>query len=667
MLEVFRFQRLNRRGYRGRQRLWQIDALESRVLLSASVTADIAPLAAIILPQTTTSTSAPYTPNQIRTAYGVNQLSGNGAGQTIAIVDAYYDPTIASDVAQFDSTFGLPAFNQSGGPALSQVVQTANGRLPGTNSGWAIETALDVEWAHAIAPKANITLVEANTSSLSNLLASVQYAAAQTGVVAVSMSWGSSEFSTETAYDGTFTTPAGHIGGSGLAGGVAFIAASGDTGGQMIWPAASPNVLSAGGTSLLLTSTGAYGSETGWSGSGGGTSAFEPAPAFQAGVATNGMRSGPDVAYNADPSTGVYVYDAGNWYAVGGTSAAAPQWAGLVALADQSRAATQHGSLTTSELQSALYQLGTKSGNTDFHDITSGTAGGNSAHAGYDQVTGLGTPAANNLIPDLVAATASIGGGTGGTGGGGTGGGGTGGGGTGGGTGGGGSGGRHHRGGARTPLGDGDRDAIISGGGVVLLMPQATATPAMPSTGGVIAVAPSAYTPTSSTAPVTSPAAASTIQAPAAEVPFVKRSLPTRENSTNNQPGDGDEQGQKTQKDKGSPQQPVTPPKSQRDNNSGDERAPAIPVPTNDAAARFDRTSHAVVAASDACFSDFAATDAAINGGLVVAQSQPETGGGLLKQSAMLLGGLVLVLGKGWSARASNTAASRRRKIDLCS
>ena len=197
------------------------------------------------------------TPSQIRAAYGFNQLSLDGTGTTIAIVDAFDDPNIASDLQAFDAKFNLP------NPVFTKVSQTGSTtNLPTADSGWADEIALDVEWAHAIAPGAKILLVEANDASFSNLSIAVQYAARQTGVVAVSMSFGGSEFSGETSFDSTFKTPAGHTG-------VTFIASSGDSGAPISYPAASPNVLSVGGTTLNVNSSGSILSESAWSGSGG--------------------------------------------------------------------------------------------------------------------------------------------------------------------------------------------------------------------------------------------------------------------------------------------------------------------------------------------------------------------------------------------------------------
>ena len=161
-------------------------------------------------------------------------MAGTGAGQTIAIVDAYNDPNIKSDLQVFDNQFGIAA-----PPSFNVVNQTGGANLPAADAGWSMEIALDVEWAHAIAPGANILLVEANSSSINDLVGAVNYARQAPGVTTVSMSWGGSEFAGESTYDSYFTTPAGHAG-------VSFVAASGDSGGSGEWPAVSPNVLGGG-------------------------------------------------------------------------------------------------------------------------------------------------------------------------------------------------------------------------------------------------------------------------------------------------------------------------------------------------------------------------------------------------------------------------------------
>jgi subtilase family serine protease len=343
-----------------------------------------------------------FTPAQIRHAYGFDQLSfangkvaADGSGQTIAIIEAYHDPKIASDLHYFDWTFGLPD-----PPRFTQVNQRGGTVFPATSPIWALETAMDVEWAHAIAPRANILLVEADSSNWSDLLAAVNYARYQPGVVAVSMSWGSVEFPFEATYDAYFTTSAGHIGGSGLPGGITFVASSGDGGAGTSYPAVSPNVLAVGGTTLTVGPWGNYVSEKAWSQSSGGISLYESKPAFQFGVA-GGKRSTPDVALNGDPNTGYYIYDtvtnAGitGWFQNGGTSAGAPQWAALIALADQGRALMGRGSLGNA--QAFIYRLPAS----DFHDITKGS-NGYVAGLGYDLVTGRGTPNAKLVVQHLV-------------------------------------------------------------------------------------------------------------------------------------------------------------------------------------------------------------------------------------------------------------------------
>jgi hypothetical protein len=345
------------------------------------------------------------TPAQIRHAYGLDSVTfnngaivGDGTGTTIAIVDAFDDPKIANDLHQFDVKFGLPD------PIFTKVDQNGGTAYPAPNSGWITEIALDVEWAHAVAPQANILLVEANSDFDSDLYQAVDYARQASGVVAVSMSWGSSEYSGETVNDGHFTTPAGH-------GGVTFLAASGDRGSPGIYPAVSSNVVAVGGTTLTLGAAGNVIKETGWRGSGGGISSFEAQPSYQNGVVTQSTtsRTTPDVAYDSDPATGFPVYDSYNngtvtpWHTWGGTSDASPQWAGLIAIADQGRLQAGEGTLDgATQTLPALYGISSA----DYRDITSGTSTGSpnfSAGLGYDLVTGRGSPNAGSMVGDLVA------------------------------------------------------------------------------------------------------------------------------------------------------------------------------------------------------------------------------------------------------------------------
>ncbi len=229
------------------------------------------------------------------------------------------------------------------------------------------------------------------------------------GVVAVSMSWGTSEFYGQQNYDPILTTPAGHVGGSGLPGGITFVAASGDSGAWsgVSYPSSSTNVLSVGATALNLGTNASYGGEQGWIGSTGGFSAIEPAPAYQASTqaATGlsyGLRTTPDVSMVGDPATGVSVYDTvpyrgvTGWSTVGGTSASAPQWAGLVAVADQGLALAGKGSIANA--QAAVYQIPA----TAFHTVSSGF-NGYSATTGYNLVTGRGSPVATGVVAGLLA------------------------------------------------------------------------------------------------------------------------------------------------------------------------------------------------------------------------------------------------------------------------
>jgi len=356
----------------------------------------------------TSNTPIGLTPTQVRHAYGFDQLSCSysgtfgspnlcGYGQVIAIVDAYDDPNIENDLNVFSAQFGLPSCTTANGCFIKAMPQGK----PRSDQGWALEISLDVEWAHAIAPGAKILLVEAKSNSLSNLLAAVDYAVNQAGVHVVSMSWGGSEFSGETSYDYHFNVA-----------GVAFFASSGDSGHGVIWPAASPYVIGVGGTTLNVDSFGNVISETAWSGSGGGISAYEQEPIYQVnyGINSNGKRGVPDVSYDANPNTGFAVYDSfgyqgqKGWFEVGGTSAGAPQWAALLAIVDSGRS-TPLSSINF-EVSIAIYNAATGSVySLNFRDITSGTNGNCgtlcTASKGYDFVTGLGSPLANNLVPYL--------------------------------------------------------------------------------------------------------------------------------------------------------------------------------------------------------------------------------------------------------------------------
>ena len=390
------------------------------------------------------------TPAQMRGAYGLGQygaspitfggVQGDGSGQTIAIVDAYNYPTALNDLNAFSAFYNLPTFNSgAGSPTFSRLNQNGlASNYPGTdpagagNGTWEEEAALDIEWAHVMAPKANITLVEANDAS-NNLYTAVSTASHLTGVVAVSMSWGGGETGGEAGLDSTyFTSPAGHIGGGGLAGGVTFLASSGDSGAfargtstiSPEYPTSSPNVVSVGGTRLTVNGN-LYASESAWGsgttsgngGGGGGISTQEPQPAYQNGTAdpfSTTQRVYPDISLEADPGApGVPIYDTWDygtsapWISgyLGGTSLSCPMMAGIIAVVDQGRARAGLGSLDgPTQTLPELYQIASSPSlyAANFHDITTGD-NGYAAGTGYDLATGLGSPIANNLVYALAA------------------------------------------------------------------------------------------------------------------------------------------------------------------------------------------------------------------------------------------------------------------------
>jgi subtilase family serine protease len=315
-------------------------------------------------------TPAGLSPDVIKKIYN---LPANGGKGTIAIIGAYDDKDIEKDLAVFDQEYKLKSCTTANGCFEKHLIDSNTKH----DSGWALETSLDVEWAHAIAPDAKILLVAAKTSGGTNLLKAVDYARAISDVVAISMSWGGPEFASETGLDSHFVSNSG----------VTFFASSGDNGAGVSWPAVSPNVVGVGGTTLIFTKDGKLNSEKAWNGSGGGVSQFEFQPRFQndysIGKAGN-KRAVPDVSFNADPASGYSVYKAGKWYVVGGTSAGAPQWAGIKALglsADNSKFYADKSSTNNKQF---------------FRDITSGTNGNCTyycdARKRYDYVTGLGSP-----------------------------------------------------------------------------------------------------------------------------------------------------------------------------------------------------------------------------------------------------------------------------------
>jgi hypothetical protein len=395
--------------------------------------------------QLLTPVAGSISPKQISAAYGFNEVAfdgytkeitrqglkfvpysipGTGAGQTIAIVEIGIDPHIESDANVFSKEYGLATLNASNFTEYKAPGSTKDGSAD--TNGFADETSIDVEWAHAIAPEAKILLVDEGSETnplTSDLIYGANYAANQRGVSVVSYSYGSSEFDGETMEDQYFTTPAGHTP-------VAFVAASGDSVPETTpnittnWPAMSPEVLSVGGTYFTpnangsLPANGAYVNEAAWgegpgqgsgNASGGGTSPYEPEllytgasqlVPFLLGVGTS-TRLNPDVSYNAEDFS-VYDTDAGGWTLGGGTSAGTPQWAALVAIADQGRAL--YGLPNLDNLPSRILTIGILDPG-DFHDITTGgnPLDGYNATPFFDFVTGFGTPKAQDVVRDLVA------------------------------------------------------------------------------------------------------------------------------------------------------------------------------------------------------------------------------------------------------------------------
>jgi kumamolisin len=325
-------------------------------------------------------------------------LGGNGI---IAIVDAYDYPTAYKDLSTFSRQFNLPVLPQCSKHKTTSCFQKvyATGVTPPSNCGWAQEAAIDIEWAHTMAPNASIVLVEAASNDLLDLLAAVDVAnaflnptgiAAGTGLGQVSMSWGATEFPSEVDFDSHFKTP-----------GVVYFAASGDVGGSTIYPGASPFVVSAGGTSIMR-SGGSFLGEIAWAGGGGGLSPFEAIPSYQNAIAgiAGSQRAVPDLSFDADPNSGVPIFDNTpcqasvngpiqvGWQVFGGTSVATPSLAGIVNSAGSkySSTDTELSTIYACQATSTCYTFG-------FRDILTGsTSTSFSAGPGWDFTTGVGSP-----------------------------------------------------------------------------------------------------------------------------------------------------------------------------------------------------------------------------------------------------------------------------------
>jgi subtilase family serine protease len=324
-----------------------------------------------------TAAAAPsgYGPASLQSAYNLPSANG-GSGQTVAIVDAYDDPNAESDLATYRSQYGLSACTTANG-CFTKVDQNGGTKYPRGNSGWAEEISLDLDMVSAACPNCKILLVEASSSSMTNLGTAVN-TAVRLGAKFVSNSYGGSESSSDATYDSTYFNHPG----------VAITVSSGDNGYGVEYPAASKYVTAVGGTSLKTSSTTRGWTDTVWSGAGSGCSSYDAKPSWQKDTGC-ANRTVADVSAVADPNTGVAVYDTygqgSGWMVFGGTSASSPLIAATYALAGAPSAGSYPSSFPYAHT-SALY------------DVTSGSNGscGGSylctGTTGYDGPSGLGVP-----------------------------------------------------------------------------------------------------------------------------------------------------------------------------------------------------------------------------------------------------------------------------------
>jgi subtilase family serine protease len=311
-----------------------------------------------------------YGPADLQSAYKLPSSTA-GAGQTVAIVDAFDDPTAESDLAQYRSFYGLPPCTTANG-CFRKVNQTGGTLpMPPPSPDWSLEISLDLDMVSAVCPNCHILLVESNTNLDSDLYVA-EDTAARLGANAISNSWGGGESSSQTADDAHFNHPS-----------VAITASSGDDGFGVSYPAASRYLTAVGGTSLTRDSSSRGWTESAWSGAGSGCSAYDAKPSWQTDTGC-ARRTVSDVSAVANPDTGVAVLFAGLWFTVGGTSASSPIIASVYALAGNA-----------SSVNAGSYPYSHTSG---LFDVASGSNGSCSAsylchgQAGYDGPTGLGTP-----------------------------------------------------------------------------------------------------------------------------------------------------------------------------------------------------------------------------------------------------------------------------------
>jgi hypothetical protein len=317
------------------------------------------------------------TPADIQSAYRLPATAG--AGQTVAIVDAYGDSHAASDLAAFRSHYGLPACTTAGG-CFRKVNQAGGTAYPADDSGWALETSLDLDAVSSACPRCHILLVEGSSPSIADL-AAAENEAVKLGAKFISNSYGANEDPSLLGYDSAYQ----HTG-------VAVTVSTGDTGNLVEWPSSDPDVTAAGGTTLAKDPSVARGwDETAWDSGGSGCSTIEPQPQYQLGITTDcTMRATADVSADANPASGLGIYDTlgeGGWVQVGGTSLASPLIASMYALAGAPVAGTYP----------VNYPYHDPSQASDLFDITQGSNGSCgdvlcTAGPGWDGPTGLGSP-----------------------------------------------------------------------------------------------------------------------------------------------------------------------------------------------------------------------------------------------------------------------------------
>ena len=342
-----------------------------------------------------------YGPAELSSAYGLPAPVGSTwtwNGRTLAIVDAFNNPKAASDLNAYRLNFGLPPCTTASG-CFKRVAQSAKAKLPKGNVAWGQEIDLDIEMASVACPQCKILLVEAKSASLLDLGAA-ENRAAKLGATAISNSYGGAESIFSSLFDSYYDHP-----------GVAITAAAGDGGYGAFYPASSPHVVAVGGTTLTLDAvTHARVSETAWSGGGSGCSAAFDQPAWQQGLITSdpsgvacANRTVADVAADADPQTGVSVFDsygssgANDWFVFGGTSVSTPLIAGLFALAGDAthNDAYPYPAKWLYAHASSLFDVTAGSNGNATNDCYPATGDPYylcHAKAGFDGPTGLGTP-----------------------------------------------------------------------------------------------------------------------------------------------------------------------------------------------------------------------------------------------------------------------------------